>query len=223
MIFNRSDFDALSTLFDPEAKYAGYRPTVSEIPNGDGRVDVGKRFLHVALKYNPPEWAVRLLARAHMAACARAEYEGCPGAIYPKIQNGTLRVLYYPAGAGSAAHCDFDLFTVNCWRTPADDCESFTQVNDQCADWRPNTDEVHFGELWRIFGMGPATAHRVREAPYEQRSIVYFASPGMSTPLPAPITFPAVGEFPEKTVHTTGEWQIERTNRSRITGPLGYK
>ncbi len=126
--FNRTDHDALSTLFDPEAKYAGYRPAVREAPNGDtkacpmtmcrggvtgdgwecttchgtGRVpnvDAGpaaKRFLHVALKYNPPAWAEAYLARAHWEASKVAQALGVSKEYFPMPADGTLRVLEYP-------------------------------------------------------------------------------------------------------------------------------
>jgi hypothetical protein len=213
-IFTRTDFDDLSTLFDPEARYKGYKPAVRERPNGDTNVDTDKRFLHVALKYDPPEWAVRLLARAHFEACRVVEGLGvCPHAAYPKIENGTLRVLEYPEGAGTAEHRDFDLLTVTMYRDKPNDIEQKPLPQ---GGWTRGIPPYHMGELGQIFGLGPAALHRVPGRPYVQRAIVYFASPGMHTALPEPITFPAVEGFDEVTVTTTGQWQIERTNRSRV-------
>lgn len=214
--FNRTDFDQLSTLFDPEANYKGYKPAVRERPDGDARVDTEKKFLHVALKYNPPEWALRLLARAHMAASEIAERLSVPSAWRPAIENATLRVLYYPVGAGTEEHTDFDLFTVNCWRDPVGDMWARVGNGGSCItnDYMP----FHVGELGTMCGMGTATRHLVSPRDYEQRAIVYFASPAMATPLPMPITFPHVPaeNRPEVTVTTTGAWQIERANRSRV-------
>lgn len=215
-IFDRSDFDNLYTLTDPEARYKGFKPTVKERPDGDARVDTAKVFLHVALKYDPPEWAKRLLARAHFEACGIVERLGvCPHHAYPKIENGTLRLLYYPEGAGTAEHADFDLLTVNCWRSTPNDLEQKPLPQ---GGWTRGVAPYHMGELGEIYGLGPAARHRVAGKPYEQRALVYFASPGMNTALPEPITFPAIEGFDEKTVTTSGEWQIERTNRSRVYG-----
>lgn len=210
-IFNRDDFDKLATLFDPEARYAGYRPTVRERPAGDARTDTEKRFLHIGLKYNPEDWALEYLHRAHAYAWAAAEERGCPAVALPSIENGTLRVLYYPQGAGGVEHCDFDLITLNCWRDPIEGVEAF-----DADGWTPAYKRVHYGELARIYGWLPETPHRIVPMQTEQRSIVYFASPAMATPLPKPYTFPAIEGFSEKTVTTSGEWQIERTNRSRV-------
>jgi hypothetical protein len=48
--------DEMSTLrnivFQPQ--YPGYRPTIVESPNGDGKVDTEKRYAHVAPKYRHP-------------------------------------------------------------------------------------------------------------------------------------------------------------------------
>ena len=88
--------------------------------HGTGRVpnvDAGKRYLHVALKYNPPAWAVEYLARAHFEACRVATALGVPPEFRPHEADATLRVLEYPAGAGSVEHTDFDLFTILCWRS----------------------------------------------------------------------------------------------------------
>ncbi len=99
MIFDEHDHDELSRLFDLTG-YPGYKPEVREAPNGDTNVDAGpagKRYLHVALKYDPPAWAIEYLARAHFEACRVAEALGVPDAYYPRVENGTLRVLEYPS------------------------------------------------------------------------------------------------------------------------------
>lgn len=137
--------DPLGSMLWPGPPYAGYKPEVREAPNSDmrecaqcspvftaepppcaichgtGRVPnvdagpAGKRYLHVALKYDPPAWAIEYLARAHFEACRVAEALGVPDAYYPRVENGTLRVLEYPSAGhvwrktGSVyfcPHCD---------------------------------------------------------------------------------------------------------------------
>lgn len=199
MIFNAGDYAQLWSLFYSAPPYAGYRPNVAEAPNGDGRVDAEKRFLHVALKYDPPAWAVRLLARAHFEACIIAEQYRVPDAFYPRVENGTLRVLEYPPGATSVEHTDFDLFTVNCWRAGGP-VEWRTGTR---GDWMRFETDVHMGEIGELVGLGPATAHRVppmQTGP--QGSIVYFAMPAMDAVLPS-------GE-------TVRAWLDERLARSRV-------
>jgi hypothetical protein len=189
-LFNNHDHDKLSALFDTELAYAGYKPNVLEAPNGDGKVDVTKRYLHVALKYNPPRWAIHYLARAHFEACRIAEAIGVPAEFYPKVENGTLRVLDYPAGAGSAEHTDFDLFTVHCYRSTPEDLIQ----ND------PNERNFLIGEIGEAIGLGKAVRHFVPEQPYPQQSIVYFAMPAND----APITQRAI------------DWIADRYARSRV-------
>jgi hypothetical protein len=256
MIFNRSDYDQLTTLFDPEARYAGYRPAIKEAPNGDtkvcpncdggtrrsghpvgapscgtcdgsGRVpnvDHQKRYLHVALKYSPPEWAVAHLARAHFEACCVAEALGVPAAYYPRAEFGALRVLWYPEGAGSEEHTDFDLFTTVAYRETPADLERHPGVK---ADWsrvigtRRDAAEaispgLHIGEIGELVGLGPATPHRVPGRPYVQRSIVYFAIPDHAARLPCKA--PAHGGWPNTCAGgpTVGEWLADRYARSRV-------
>jgi hypothetical protein len=210
-IFDRYVYTQLHDLFHPSNRYAGYKPNVKEIPNADGHVDYGKRFLHVALKYNPPKYAKDILALAHFRACEIFVSHGWPVELMPSVENANLRVLEYPEGTGSARHTDFDLFTVNCWRNIPSDLV-LTDAPER--GWQ----ETHLGELAEIYGLGKADPHEVPARPYLQKAIIYFASPAMSTPLPKPIVFPAQGEFAERTVTTSGQWQIERTNRSRVYG-----
>ncbi len=130
--------------------------------NGTGRVPnidaglAGKRYLHVALKYDPPAWALEYLARAHFEACRVAEALGVPAAYYPRVADGTLRVIEYPSaghtyseaghcidcresnrtargvcptlapGAGTAEHTDPNLFTIVLWRSHPADLERGT-------------------------------------------------------------------------------------------------
>lgn len=202
-IFTAQDYADLARLFK-EPGYKGYKPEVLEAPNGDGKVDVSKRYLHVALKYDPPEWAMRLLARAHHEACRIAEAMRVPDAFYPRVQDGTLRVLDYPAGAGSAEHTDFDLFTVHCFRTTPED---FVILADPCdapalKAGRALNPGLHLGQLSEEIGLGPATRHLVPAQPYEQRSIVYFAMPALNARL--------------RNGLEVREWLAERYSRSRV-------
>lgn len=220
----QAHYETLRQLFDPKLAFAGYKPTTKEIPNADGVVDHGKRFLHVNLKYindSTPTFARELLENAHETALEIARTRlMIPAELMPSLENATLRVLEYPPGEGSAQHKDFDLFTVNLWRNELLDHEQFIPpaIEGFPGQWKRGAEEYHFGELAEIFGLGQAVLHRVQPRPYAQQALVYFASPAMSTPLPEPITFPAQGNFAAKTVTTTGAWQVERTNRSRVYG-----
>lgn len=197
---NGQDYWDLHDLFD--GSYAGYRPNVAEIPNGDGKVDAEKRFLHIALKYNPPKYARRLLAIAHGAACEVAEAMGVPAYLRPCLGAGALRVLDYPAGAGSELHTDFDLFTVNLWRDPPLDMGARMIAGHS----------VHIGELGELIeshvrphGLGLAQPHSVPALPTHQHSLVYFA-------IPEPTQLLVVDN------HTVSvaEWLTERIARSRV-------
>jgi hypothetical protein len=185
-LFYQDEYEQLHALF-AKPGYAGYKRTVLEAPNGDGNVDATKRYLHVALKYDPPEWAKYYLARAHFEACRIAEAIGVPDAFYPKVENGTLRVLDYPAGSGSAEHTDFDLFTVHCYRSSPDDFVTIPQPRDYATDRciaREIDPDVHFGDIGQEVGLGPATRHYVPERPYPQQAIVYFAMPANDAVMP---------------------------------------
>lgn len=179
MIFDAHDYALLHILFT--TNYPGYRPEVKESPNGDGVVDWDKRYLHVALKYNPPDFAVRLLARAHFEACRIAEALGVPKEAYPHVQDGTLRVLEYGPGAGSAPHTDFDLFTVSCYRDSSEPFVRLAEVDPRAEAIDPR---LHLGELAELFGVGKATPHLVTGMPSAQHSIVYLAMPSLSACLP---------------------------------------
>jgi hypothetical protein len=185
MIFTAEDYAKLHTLFDLEG-YAGYKPDVVESPNGDGALDEGKRYLHVALKYDPPEWALSYLARAHFEACRIAEIMGVSDEFYPRVENATLRVLDYPVNCGTEPHTDFDLFTIDCYGSLGTACEY------KCPDgvWReedPPYKRWHLGEIGEIIGLGKADEHRVLPVSEPRQSIVYFAMPDMHSDLPVNI------------------------------------
>lgn len=187
-IFDRYDYNNLMTLAD-SPEYKGFRPGIIESPDGNGYLDEGKVFLHVAQKYNPPAWAESYLARAYWEVCKVAEGLGVPAAYFPRPENSTLRALYYPPEVGSHPHRDFSLFTLTCYRDPAE-----AVVSDR-------TDGIVIGELGELVGLGPATRHHVVPSHASQASIVMFAMPAQDAVLPSGIS--------------VREWVRERSERSR--------
>lgn len=206
-LFDATDWRRLCELFS--SSYQGYQPDVLEAPNGDGKVDLQKRYLHVALKYTPPEWARWYLARAHFEACRIAEAIGVPAEFYPKVENGTLRVLDYPIGAGSEEHTDFDLFTVHCYRNTPD---NFVRLDAVPAAAEKIDPDVHFGDIGAAIGLGPATRHAVAPRPYAQQAIVYFAMPANKARMPD-AACEAAG-LPSGTGAL--DWIADRYSRSRV-------
>lgn len=197
MIFDERDYAQLFQLFSRD--YAGHRPEVQEVPNGDGKIDAQKRYLHVALKYDPPEWALHLLARAHFEACRMAEALNVPSEFYPRVADGTLRVLDYPPGAGSEWHTDFDLFTVNLWR----DVATGVVIKNEAGHCSRMPLDMHMGEIGELIGLGTATEHCVTALDRAQHSIVYFSMPDHAAVLRDGVT--------------VREWLKERYARSRVT------
>lgn len=163
---NQVDYWKLHTLF--HSGYAGYRPNVIELPNGDGKADTDKRYLHIATKYNPPDWAMDLLIEAYSQAVGTALHMGVPNAFMPDLDACALRVLEYPPGVGGHLHTDFDLFTLNLYRS----VNSFP-------------DFVHLGELGEAIGLGPAYPHEVKPMGEYQYSAVFFALPSPTAVLPS--------------------------------------
>lgn len=196
--FDAIDYLNLSDLFrgvdgDPYQPYAGYRPNVAEIPNGDGNVDEHKRYLHVAPKYNPPDFALGLYYKAFGMACAVAAELGVRKAMMPDVRHCALRVLDYPSGVGSELHTDFSLLTLNLFRSPRLDVGADNVAG--CS--------VHIGELGELEGLGPAAAHLVPALPGRQQSLVFFAIPDHE-------------EWLRDYGQTVGEWLDERIKRSRV-------
>jgi hypothetical protein len=185
--------------------YPGYRPEIVESPHGDGNLDSYKRYAHVALKYEHPRWYTQrwidgLLMEAHRTAVKVARALNVPEAFMPKLDYGCLRVLEYPAGAGSHEHEDFDLFTLMLYRNAPEHFvsdwhampEAVKKLNAQC----------HLGQLATEIGLGPATKHSVTPCVVgPQHSIVYFAIPDHAARLPSGVT--------------VGEWIAEATARHR--------
>lgn len=172
----------------------GYRPSVVERPHGDSRTDHSKRFAHIAIKYNltsAPEHVRSLFWGLFEEARHTAHGAGLPA---PDPVECCLRVLDYPPGAGSEAHTDFNLFTLNVWRSPAGGL--LVPTNHRAG-------RVHFGELAPMFGGPEATWHAVSPLPVPQRSIVFFVLPSRAERLPDG--------------RTVGEWLAGRLARSRAT------
>lgn len=206
-MFTTSDYVALHDLvFRPG--YAGYKPQVVEIPNGDGKADENKRYAHVAVKYMCTEESRRelmpYLEFAHSQAVAISRVLGAPSEYQPRIEYGALRVLEYPPGVASNTHEDFDLFTLMCYR---DQPDRFVSVEgDEHYPWvlsalRRRNPQGHLGQLGTEIGWGPATPHSVLPSERTQRSIVYFAIPDHDLVLPSGVV--------------VRDWLNERMARSR--------
>jgi hypothetical protein len=186
-MFTKEEYDALHALvFRPD--YAGYKPTVSEIPNGDGKVDADKKYAHVAPKYMKTdaerEALLPYLRKAFLLAQACAELANIPAHYRPDVRYGALRVLDYPPGAVSNKHEDFDLFTLMMYRDQPDKFVS-DEVPDSKVIQRIRllNKQAHLGQLGEAIGLGQATPHEVLPSETRQCSIVYFAIPDWSAPL----------------------------------------
>lgn len=182
--------------------FSGYRPSVVESPNGDGKLDTEKRYAHIAQKYlhKDPD-ADRCLRwvynNAFVYACEVAYALGVPTAFQPDARYSALRVLEYPPGATSAKHTDFDLFTCMLHRNQPDRFK---------YDVTPQLEEItspqlHLGEIAELIGVGPASSHEVLPSETWQYSAVFFAIPNHYAILP--------------TGQTVGGWIAERISRSR--------
>jgi len=195
-----SQFQTLhSFAFSP--RNSGYKPSIQESPNGDGTWDTGKRFAHVASKYGLGECfsAYKTSLAEAIDAC---HYLGIPGDFWPvSAGDSTLRVLDYPAGATSAPHTDFDLFTVSMYRPNP---EAFRYLGGDCAELnvvKRHFPGIHFGELITEIMGWPATEHEVIASPVATSSAVFFAMPPLDARLPSGVL--------------VGEWLRERKERSR--------
>ena len=218
--FNAADYAELHALVF-RGDYPGYKPEVIEIPNGDGKADAAKRYAHIALKYLPG-WGtaaercilMSALAHAHDVAERVAEALGVPKAFLPDLRYGALRVLEYPPGADSAAHQDFDLFTLHLYRNthaPFYYVGSQVEANQafaarHCAALELNP-RMHIGQLGEAIGVGTADTHGVDPAAETQHAIVYFAIPDHDVVIEPR---PADGER-----ITVKAWLNERMARSR--------
>ncbi len=187
-MFSRADYDDLHELvFRPD--YPGYKPTVVEIPNGDGRADSEKRYAHVAPKY----WATArqandmmpYLVEAFNLATAAADIAKVPKEFMPDFRYGALRILDYPPGAVSNKHEDFDLFTLMIFRDKPDRFVADAVEESQALKRiQLLNKQAHLGQLGEAIGLGQATPHEVLASETRQRSIVYFAIPDHDAKLP---------------------------------------
>lgn len=212
--WTRQDYDLLHSLVFRDG-YPGYKPDVVELPNGDGKADVSKRYAHIATKYlqprrrpssHPANIPWEYLNRAFKSAQEVVSSLGCQVPI--DLNACALRVLEYPPGAGSELHTDFDLFTITLFREPKENVRW-----SHAATATPSPREsysIHIGELGEIFGLGPATPHWVEPSDQVQRSIVFFALPGHDVTLPG-YELACEPESPR----TVGDWLAERMARSR--------
>ena len=177
--------------------WPGYKPEVREIPDGQGEVDQHKRYSHISLhdldKYDGEHKAflTRLYNQAYKHAVQYYEQRmGLGDQAIPAIEECCLRLSEYPPGVGGEAHTDFDLFTMNLWRSH----------RDLLIPRRP----VHYGELLELLTYDEV-AHRHRIEPHEtdtQVAVLFFVLPARDTKLPGG--------------RTMGEWLDERLARSRV-------
>lgn len=204
-IFSEAEYEQLHGLvFRPD--YPGYKPTVIELPNGDGLADVEKRYAHVAPKYlvTPEQRAALMpfLERAHKFALRGALELDLPWKYFPDIRYGALRILDYPPGAISHRHEDFDLFTLMCYRDRPEYFRSDeVEAGDAILYLRQINRQGHLGQLCEEIGLGKATPHWVEASPHRQRSIVYFSIPDHDSVLPSGVM--------------VRDWLNERMARSR--------
>lgn len=195
MQFTETDYERLHSLvFRPD--YSGYKPTVVEIPNGDGKADTDKRYAHVGLKYLQTEQQKRdllpYLEAAHEEAIKVATAIDLPFTFCPDIRYGALRVLDYPPGSISNRHEDFDLFTLMMFRDQPERFVSGEAYYGNVAAAEPHAlvearkinPQAHLGQLGELIGLGKATPHEVLASETRQRSIVYFAIPDHEAILP---------------------------------------
>lgn len=211
-MFTTDDYNKLHDLVFRQ-DYSGYKPTVTEIPNGDGKADADKRYAHVALKYLQTEQQKRdllpYLERAHALSMRVAlTLDDLSFAFWPDIRYGALRILDYPPGAVSNRHEDFDLFTLMLYRDQPDRFRSGEQLlfdgtedPSSLATMRKINAQAHLGQIGAEVGLGPATPHEVLPSEKRQTSIVYFAIPDHDLALPSGVL--------------VRDWLNERMARSR--------
>lgn len=190
-MFTETEYNKLHGLVFRE-DYSGYKPTVLEIPNGDGKVDAEKRYAHVATKYFTTQQQrvdmMPFLQKAHGTAMEIARAIRMPSEFFPQLETSSLRVLEYPPGAISNEHCDFDLFTLMLYRDQPDRFVSKDLGNQTLRYMRHYNLQAHMGELGTAIGLGEATPHSVLPSETAQHSIVYFAIPAWSAMLASGVT-----------------------------------
>lgn len=204
---NKEEFNELAHLaFDSE--WPGFNPETLEVPNGDGKVDTGKWYSHVAYKYFTARWdggdvrfdPLRVAYMRCMFLAKRVHRRlGLPQELTPNYYSSCLRFLRYPPGTGSHQHTDFDLFTLSLYRSdPTKLVRGLAGLHEGDDDISPG---IHFGELAEEFDLRTATPHMVVPSKTWAASAVFFALPAMDVRLPDG--------------RTVGEWLKERYARSR--------
>jgi hypothetical protein len=205
-MFTEEDYNKLHDLTF-RADYSGYKPTVIESPNGDGKFDTKKQYAHVAMKYmQTAQQRVELmpfLVKAHGEATKIASALRLAPEFMPQMEVSSLRVLEYPPGAMSNEHCDFDLFTLALYRDQVDRFVSKDMGNDMLRYVRHFNLQAHMGELGTEIGLGEATPHSVLPSETPQHSIVYFVIPAWETRLPSGVL--------------VKDWLNDRMQRSRTS------
>lgn len=210
-MFDAADYQFLHGQVFRE-DYPGYQPTVVEAPNGDGNWDFEKRYAHIATKYLERVKAGSgidiyalddYLTRANGLAVAIAVELGVPRQFWPVKELGALRVLEYSAGADSADHTDFDLFTLMCYRNIPRKFEYTTPLDSHLEKANTLNQQIHFGEILELVCPSmKATGHKVDASQSRsQYSMVFFAIPDHDAVLPSGVT--------------VGDWLKERMSRSR--------
>ena len=198
-MLSKNDYDLLHQKVFGDS-YKGYRPTVKEIPNGDGKIDNDKRFAHIAEKYNPDTELLEFLEKGHQLSLLVAQALNVPKTFMPVRKYAVLRVLEYPVGAITNEHEDFDLFTLMLYRDQPD--KFIYHWVDMPHEVKVLNAQCHLGQIATEIGLGAAVKHSVLASDKPQHSIVYFAIPDHEAILPSGIT--------------VGEWLNERMARSRI-------
>ena len=186
-------------LFSP--RFKGCKPIGTERPDKYAAGDYA--YAHVAPKYLDTDCGLSkmhaeslqsLLQDLNNIARRWAVAWEIPREFWPEMEDSTLRILEYPVGARIAPHYDFDLFTVNIYRTVR---EPYKYVEDVDVP-----SYVHVGELWQeVDSSMTATKHWTEPHYRPQYSVVYFAMPKLSAVLPS-------GQ-------TVADWLLHRKEQSR--------
>lgn len=198
-------------VFNETDRWTGYRPEVVELPNGDGRADMQKRYAHIKHEHFDQArvgnaCAYHAFQSAYVRACDVAIRLGIPSQYWPDRKACALRVLEYPPGVGGERHTDFDLFTLNLYRSDGGAC--MREEAPVGRDYRDVPKGVHLGELYDLIFPPTvtdptpcATPHQIAPSVVAQYSIVFFALPSPEAVLPSGLK--------------VGDWLAERYARSR--------
>lgn len=187
--------------------YPGYRPNVIEAPNGNNVWDTEKKYAHVARKYldqipdsSDKKYLLDILLMALGEAQKIATALKLPPQFWPTYEDSTIRVLFYPPGAVTNPHYDFDLFTTMLYR---DQKPCFKYIGEEPdLPIQALSNQIHYGEIIELVDPKfKATYHEVKPSETPQKSIVFFAMPPLDAVLPN-------GQIVK-------DWLAERMSRSR--------